>query len=38
MHGQTTHITLLQRLSDRQDASAWQEFYEAWHKPEEAQR
>jgi RNA polymerase sigma-70 factor (ECF subfamily) len=26
MHGQTTHITLLQRLSDGQDASAWQEF------------
>jgi RNA polymerase sigma-70 factor (ECF subfamily) len=30
MSGQTTHISLLQRLSDPQDASAWQEFHDRY--------
>jgi RNA polymerase sigma-70 factor (ECF subfamily) len=30
MYGQTTHISLLQRLSDGEDARAWQEFYERY--------
>jgi RNA polymerase sigma factor (sigma-70 family) len=30
MHAQTTHISLLQRLSEGQDAAAWQEFHERY--------
>ncbi len=30
MHGQTTHISLLQRLSNGQDADAWREFHERY--------
>jgi RNA polymerase sigma-70 factor (ECF subfamily) len=30
MYGQSTHITLLQRLSEGQDVNAWQEFYDRY--------